>query len=58
VFARRAEATEQTLTPVIVLMPCGFDLARTRKEAMLLRGYPGWQDLPAVRDGQVWAANG
>ncbi len=42
---------------VLVLMPCGFDVARTLDEARLLWPLPGWAQLPAVRSGRVWAAN-
>lgn len=43
---------------VIVLMPCGFDLARTLEElrhAVLPRA---WDDLPAARAGRVYAVDG
>jgi iron complex transport system substrate-binding protein len=43
---------------VIVVMPCGFDLERTIREAEALPGLPGWGDLRAVRDGRVYAADG
>ncbi|MBI3997836.1 MAG: cobalamin-binding protein [Armatimonadetes bacterium] len=38
----------------VVVMPCGFDIARTRAEIYLLTARPGWQDLPAVRAGRVF----
>jgi len=38
----------------IVVMPCGFDMARTRAEIHLLAGRPGWHDLPAVRARRVF----
>lgn len=43
---------------VIVLMPCGFEIERTLKEAHLLYQLPGWSDLPAVKNGNVFAVNG
>lgn len=43
---------------VILLMPCGFDVRRTAKEATPLRALPGWKDLPAVRNGNLFALNG
>jgi iron complex transport system substrate-binding protein len=43
---------------VIVVMPCGFDLDRTRAELPALTGRPEWAELKAVRTGRVWAADG
>ncbi len=42
----------------IVILPCGFDLARTRDEAASLRELPGWADLRAVREGRVAITDG
>ncbi|MCQ4040972.1 cobalamin-binding protein [Streptantibioticus rubrisoli] len=42
----------------VVLMPCGFTPERTEAEGQLLTGLPGWPDLPAVRDDQVWVVDG
>lgn len=42
---------------VVVLMPCGFDAARTLREAHVLTKLPGWDDLPAVKSGRVWAVD-
>ncbi len=39
---------------VLVLMPCGFDLTRTRAEVGALTGRPGWNDIPAVRGERVF----
>lgn len=41
----------------VVLMPCGFDVRRTLREAGLLAKVPGWEDVPAVREGRVWAVD-
>jgi iron complex transport system substrate-binding protein len=43
---------------VIVVMPCGFDLERTKAELPVLTTRPGWSELKAVRTGRVWAADG
>jgi len=43
---------------VVVIKPCGFDLARARREAAGLIDLPGWSDLPAVRDGRVYIVDG
>lgn len=43
---------------VILLMPCGFDVGRTRRELGLLAGREGWATLPAVVEGRVFAMNG
>ena len=43
---------------VIVLMPCGFDVSQTLRGAPVLKLLEGWRDLPAVKAGNVFAANG
>ncbi|MDR7421545.1 MAG: cobalamin-binding protein [Armatimonadota bacterium] len=52
------EAVVAYAPELIVLMPCGFDLERTRAEAPLLARRPGWDALPAVRAGRVYATDG
>jgi iron complex transport system substrate-binding protein len=42
---------------VIVLAPCGFSAADTLRELPRARLPAGWLDLPAVRDGKVWAVD-
>ncbi|HET8580399.1 MAG TPA: cobalamin-binding protein [Nitrospiraceae bacterium] len=42
---------------VLVLMPCGFSINRTLRELNHLTVHPGWQDLPAVRNGRVFAVD-
>ena len=43
---------------VIVVIPCGFDLARTRSEMGPLLAQPGWSELSAVRRERVFLADG
>lgn len=43
---------------VIIAMPCGFDLPRTRREMPALSARPDWQRLKAVRNGRVHVADG
>ncbi len=51
--------TIRSLDPdAIVVLPCGFDLDRTREEAAALTELPGWGSLRAVREGQVAITDG
>lgn len=43
---------------VIVALPCGFDLQRTRAEVARLRARPEWTRLNAVKSGHVFLADG
>ncbi|MFA5896705.1 MAG: cobalamin-binding protein [Thermoplasmata archaeon] len=43
---------------VAILMPCGFHMDRTIKEAPTVAGRPWWSDLPAARREQVWLVDG
>jgi len=43
---------------VIIFMPCGFDLERTRQEALKLTHRPEWQNLQAARTGKVYFTDG
>lgn len=43
---------------VIVVLPCGFDLARTRAEYVPLAARPQWQRLRAVRGARVYLTDG
>ena len=52
------DAVIASLPEVLILIPCGFDLERAMQESSLLKNRPGWQILPAVRDGRVFAASG
>jgi len=52
------ETLVATNPEVIIFMPCGFDLERTRSEAMLLKNRPEWQNLRAVQSGRVYVTDG
>jgi iron complex transport system substrate-binding protein len=43
---------------ILIVAPCGFDLARTEPEMHWMTDRPGWTDLRAVRDGRVYLADG
>lgn len=43
---------------VLIFMPCGFDLERTRQDALPLLQRPEWQKLKAVQTGKVYFTDG
>jgi iron complex transport system substrate-binding protein len=43
---------------VMVIMPCGFDIRRTRAELPNLARQSEWTSLRAVRDGRVYLVDG
>ncbi|PYS81098.1 MAG: cobalamin-binding protein [Acidobacteria bacterium] len=42
---------------VLIITPCGFNLEKVIEQAQQLLNYPGWSDLPAVREGRVFAVD-
>lgn len=52
------EVLREANPDVIILMPCGYGLERTRADLPLLQGRPGWGDLKAVREGKVFVTDG
>ncbi len=42
---------------VLIVTPCGFDLEKAADQARMLSAYPGWADLPAVRNGRAYAVD-
>jgi iron complex transport system substrate-binding protein len=53
----RWEDVLQWSPEVLIVMPCGYDLEKTVARTQQLSTYPGWADLPAVRDGRVYAVD-
>ena len=43
---------------VIIVMPCGFDLNRTRQETQQMAQHPQWQSLQAVKNSKVYLTDG
>lgn len=58
--SRRVDPREivRAAPDIAVLMPCGFDLDRTRKEAPIVTTASWWVDLPAARSQRVWTVDG
>jgi iron complex transport system substrate-binding protein len=42
---------------ILIVSPCGFGTAQALEQARQLLQQPGWSDLPAVRNDQVFAVN-
>ena len=53
-----AEEIVDAQPEVLILMPCGFSIERTRRELSTATTQPWWNEVPAVRDGQVFLVNG
>jgi iron complex transport system substrate-binding protein len=43
---------------VVAVIPCGYTLPQTLAEVSTVQRLPGWETLPAVRQGQVYAVDG
>ncbi len=43
---------------IVIFMPCGFDLDRTRQESQLVCKHPEWEKLHAVQSGRVYITDG
>jgi len=48
----------ETNPDVIVILPCGFNLERTRTEAQTLAQHSQWSQLKAVQRDRVYLADG
>ncbi|MFF3653581.1 cobalamin-binding protein [Streptomyces sp. NPDC002181] len=52
------DAVRAARPDVVLVLPCGFPPERTLTELGLLTALPGWEELPAVRAGEVWVLDG
>src|SRR3546814_95792 len=52
------DALKQADPEVIAVLPCGFDIARTRREMPALTQRADWPSLRAVRNGRVYLTDG
>ncbi|MGI8852231.1 MAG: hypothetical protein ACR2GC_02815 [Methyloceanibacter sp.] len=43
---------------VVLVHPCGFEMARTLEEMPLLEHCPGWRELKDVQNGRIFVADG
>jgi len=53
----RWEAIVESAPEALVVMPCGFDVARAMSEVRRLEQRPGWWSLPAVREDRVYVTH-
>lgn len=42
---------------ILVISPCGFNLSAAVEQARQVFEYPGWNDLPAVRQNRIYAVD-
>lgn len=52
------DSVQQEDPDILLLLPCGFSISRTREEIHLLTNQPGWNDLKAVQQGRVYLTDG
>jgi iron complex transport system substrate-binding protein len=52
------ESAVASAPDVIVVMPCGFDIARATGEIPMLEGKPGFAQLAAVKEGRLAVVDG
>lgn len=52
------EALRAADPEVIILLPCGFDMARTAQDVPILQGLEGWTALRAVQNERIYLTDG
>lgn len=55
---RPPQALAEAAPDILVVAPCGYDIATSLKERDLLEALPGWAEIPAVRNHRVAIADG
>jgi iron complex transport system substrate-binding protein len=56
-FRVTAEQIKEAQPDMIVAMPCGYDAERTAREFRSMKLPEGWDSLPAVRAGRIFAVD-
>ena len=51
------DAVREAAPEMLILMTCGYNLASAKAQASWLFQQPGWMELPAVRNDQVFAVD-
>jgi iron complex transport system substrate-binding protein len=51
------DAVREAAPELLILMPCGYNLASAKAQAAWLFQQPGWAELPAVRNDRVFAVD-
>ncbi len=52
------ESVREAEPEILILMPCGFATREAQAQAGWLMNQPGWTELPAVQQNQVFAVDG
>jgi iron complex transport system substrate-binding protein len=56
-FRVTAEQIAESRVEIIIVMPCGYNSARASEECDLARFPESWNQLPAIREGRVFAVD-
>ena len=43
---------------IIIIMPCGYDINKSREEMETLKNFPEWINFKAVQNGEVYLTDG
>ncbi len=52
------ETLKATDPDIIIVMPCGYDMAQTQQATVEMAKYPDWSNLKAVKNNQVYLTDG